>query len=550
MTVVNQEQDLRLQLLNALLTTPHRKLGEVYEVHRQIATSDPRFYVRLATWYGDHGDVRDHGEMFVVTLCLSDFPGHRDVGLALLRRLPPYEVVRVVDFIHGRKTTRKVRVRSKLPKKLRVKLTPVTPSQPGFLTRIFGLIGGRCEAPDPVTVDTLVEQAPVANAKAVTESFGLFRTVPRSLRTEVVRYLREREADPEWFDSTVLVARKALKRLYAVLHVRPSERAQRVLFDEDPPRDSRLWALRVLSSLTDPAEQARAIVENAIPYRVAAGVIRQMTPAVLVALIEQMTPQELINNVASLKKRGAFDNADLKALIERKLDEARGAQRVSAYKAQKVLEVTSIGVDVERKLQAVTDRQVKAKGRIKRPTALLIDKSGSMSQAIEVGKRIGAMISAVCDDALYAYAFDTMAYPIEGGGDDVASWETALAGINAGGGTSCGAALEQMRFKLQYVEQIVLVSDGGENTPPLFADSIRKYRQTLSADPSVVIVRVQGDVNRLEQSCRNAGMVVDVLEFRGDYYALPNLVPLLARPSRLELLSEILDYPLPRRKSA
>ena len=36
----------------------------------------------------------------------------------------------------------------------------------------------------------------------------------------------------------------------------------------------------------------------------------------------------------------------------------------------------------------------------------------------------------------------------------------------------------------------------------------------------------------------------------GDYYALPNLVPLLARPSKLELLQEILEYPLPQRRPA
>ena len=38
-----------------------------------------------------------------------------------------------------------------------------------------------------------------------------------------------------------------------------------------------------------PAEQARAIVENAIPYRVAATVVRQMTPTVLLALIAVRT---------------------------------------------------------------------------------------------------------------------------------------------------------------------------------------------------------------------------------------------------------------------
>src|SRR5690348_9730732 len=101
------EQDQRLQILNTLLTTPHRDLAQTWPVHRDMVQRDPRFYVRLAAWYADHGDVRDHKELFVVALCLSDFPGHRDVGLALLRGMPPYEVARVVDFIHGRKKTRK-----------------------------------------------------------------------------------------------------------------------------------------------------------------------------------------------------------------------------------------------------------------------------------------------------------------------------------------------------------------------------------------------------------------------------------------------------------
>ncbi len=73
--------------------------------------------------------------------------------------------------------------------------------------------------------------------------------------------------------------------------------AQRILFDEDPPPDSRLFALRELAAASSPAEQARAIVAHRIPYRVAATVVRQMTPAVLVALVEQMSPQELINTL-------------------------------------------------------------------------------------------------------------------------------------------------------------------------------------------------------------------------------------------------------------
>src|SRR5689334_6893227 len=100
------EQDIRLTLLNTLLTTPHRNLSGIYPIHKQMIEQDPRFYMQVAAWYADHGDVRDHKEMFVINLCLSQFEGHRDVGLALLRNLPPYEVARVVDFIKGQEVTR------------------------------------------------------------------------------------------------------------------------------------------------------------------------------------------------------------------------------------------------------------------------------------------------------------------------------------------------------------------------------------------------------------------------------------------------------------
>jgi len=554
-TAITQEQDLRLRLLNTLLTTPHRDLAEIHPVHAEMAKQDPRFYVRLAAWYFDQGDVRDHKEMFVVTLVLSEFPGHRDTGLALLRKLPPYEVCRVLDFVHGRKTTRKL-VKAAPKAKAKTRATPKAKyrleAKPGVLTRVARLVTGA--ATPPARIDIPVPAAAPAEPKVTlkTETFGLFRNPPRSLRTEIVRYLREREADSEWFDGSVLVARKAIKRLYALNHVKPGGRAQRILFDQDPPRDSRLFALRELAKATTPAEQARAILDNAIPYRVAATVVKQMTPTVLLALVERMSPQEVINNVASLTKRGAMDNADLKALIDRKLEQAKTASRVSAFKAAEAVAHASAAVpaDVRAKLEAVSDAQVKAKGRIKRPTALLIDKSGSMSLAIELGKRIGAMISAVCEQDLFVYAFDTMAYPIERAGEDLASWERALLGITAGGGTSCGVALETMRLKGQYVEQIILVTDEGENQGPLFVPTLAKYREAVKADPNVCIVRVPGSTTGVETQCRKAGVNVDVFQFGGDYYALPNLVPLLSKPSKLELLMEILDYPLPQRKSA
>ncbi|HNT77945.1 MAG TPA: hypothetical protein PKH77_23270, partial [Anaerolineae bacterium] len=382
---------------------------------------------------------------------------------------------------------------------------------------------------------------------------GLFRNVPRSLKTEITHYLREREASPERFDGAALHARKTLKRLYASLHIQPSARAQAILFDDAPPPDSRLYALKVIGQAQTPAEQARVIVENAIPYRVAAAIIKQMTPTVLVALINSMSPQELINTLGALKRHGAFENADVKALIESKLADAKSADRVSAYKAKVAAQAVGADAALVEQLDAVTEAQVKATGVIKRPTALLIDKSGSMTVAIEVGKQLGAMISAICEADLFAYAFDTAAYPVQpkrgllGGAPSLAAWEKALTGIQAGGATSCGVALDWMRKQNQRVEQIVMITDEQENRAPLFENAYQEYVEALAVRPAVIFVKVGTALDTLERVCAKLGVAPNAFTFRGDYYALPNVIPLLTRPSMAELVMEILAYPLPER---
>jgi hypothetical protein len=275
-----------------------------------------------------------------------------------------------------------------------------------------------------------------------------------------------------------------------------------------------------------------------------------MSPMVVAALIDVMTPQELINNVASLQKRGAMDNPDIKKLVEDKLEAARKDRRVSAYKARVAAEAAGATGELAAALEEVTDAQIKSKGRITRPTALMIDKSGSMNVAIEVGKQLGAMISAVCASELYAYAFDTVAYPVTAPGTSLTDWEAALKAIQAGGGTSCGVAIERMQKKTQRVEQIVMVTDEGENTPPRFADAYRSYAEALGVRPSVIFVKVGNASTLLETACYELGVAPQVFEFKGDYYSLPNVIPLLAYPSLSEMVMEILDYPLPKRQAA
>jgi hypothetical protein len=84
----NTERDLRLEMLNSLLTTPHRKLEQVAEIHKLIVELDPIFYGHLAVWYQRNGDVRDHKEVFVAHLLTSDLVEHRNAGFVMLQEFP------------------------------------------------------------------------------------------------------------------------------------------------------------------------------------------------------------------------------------------------------------------------------------------------------------------------------------------------------------------------------------------------------------------------------------------------------------------------------
>lgn len=471
------ERDLRLEMLDSLLTTPRRDLGLVASLHSQMLKIDPLFYGRLAVWYQKHGDVRDHKEVFIAHLLASDMLEHRDAGYVLVQDLPPYQVARVVRFMKE-----------------------------------------------------------------------VLNKLPRSTRTAVEHYLRSRETSTEVFDRAALRGRKAMKSLYAGLHVKPSEHADLVLFKNSPPEGSLPWKLKVLAATEDSAEQARLIVEHRIPYTVAVGAVGKVTPTVLIALISAMSPAEVINNIGSLKRRGAMDHPQIKELIDAKLLKAGSDKRVSAFKAQVAADAVGVDAATREQLAQVTNEQVRRHGRIRKPTAILVDKSSSMTNAIELGKRIAAMISGITDAELHVFAFDTLPYRIGCSGTELSDWEKAFRGIHAGGATSVGCAIEAMRMKNIRVEQIIIITDEEENTAPLVGRAWETYQDAMKIAPNVVILRVGYASTIVQTSLKRAGAQVDTLTFQGDYYALPNLIPLLTRPSRLELLMEILETPLPARQ--
>jgi alanine dehydrogenase len=100
-----------------------------------------------------------------------------------------------------------------------------------------------------------------------------------------------------------------------------------------------------------------------------------------------------------------------------------------------------------------------------------------------------------------------------------------------------------------YVEQVVIITDEDETSDPKFCDVYPKYVEEMKIKPHVVIVRVGTVKPVLSESLKRNSITHDIYTPEGkDYYGLPGLISLLSRNSKLDLVYEIMDFPLPKRK--
>lgn len=385
------------------------------------------------------------------------------------------------------------------------------------------------------------------------------KMLPRSFKGEIRNYLAALENNENRFDRAVLGSRKALKALYRTAHASPGRRAQLILFEDAPPIDSLPGVVRIIQNTPEQSARARLIVEHNLPWTVATSLINADTPAGLIALINAMTPAQLMNNMASIRKAGAFNNAEVTSLVRLKLGQAKTDKRVSAYKASTAalssgLPDDETGETIREALEDVRTTQTRAVARITRPTALLVDKSSSLNAAIDFAKQVGAMIAGVTDAPLFVWAFDSAPIPVQAPEtDNIGAWERAFLGIRASGETSIGAGVQALRIRKQTVEQIVIITDEGENRSPTFATAYQQYAAEMGVRPNVILILVgRHDPQRpVQNACRTLDVECNVLtpqEDKGTDYALPNLLPLLTRRGMVDLIMDIMDTRLPQRR--
>lgn len=365
----------------------------------------------------------------------------------------------------------------------------------------------------------------------------------RIARTAVKTFLRRREADVEWFDECCIRDSKSMKYLYATLRIKPGPRAEQILFQGRPPTGSRVEAVKKLFRLKGrPDQQASLIREHHIHFTTARGAVTNYTPAVLRALVEVMTPAQLITNLSFIEKRGGLRDEGLRRVVAGKLEHAVTESRVSEFKALVAMQQLNLDRTMADQLLEMIGQRLRRRGVIRESTALLVDKSGSMESCITIGRLLASLCSTICDADMWVEAFDSASFRVSPSRRNFGGWEEAFRRVRASGATSVGVSVRKLQD--EDFTQLVLISDGEENTRPFFVEEVQEYERRWNRKLKIVWIRVGSAGQELESQMSRARLLVTRIDFKGDYYNLPNVVPLLCSGEHRQLVEEVLACPL------
>lgn len=373
------------------------------------------------------------------------------------------------------------------------------------------------------------------------------------LKKGVKMYLNARQGG-KLAERSLLTHKHSLKQLFKMYHVRPSKYVQHILFGDGykPTHEAQKMPFRdryprgsvfdLVSRLKNmpPKEAAGVILTRDIPFIVAIGAlggIKDKTD-IIMALLDKATGNQLINFTNSLSKMGVFENPTLSAAYDAAIERAKKDKRTSTLKSG---QVKTVSKKAAVKLKDLGDEKLAQLGGIEGDWLVLGDKSTSMRESIEIAKEISALVSQQVKGKVYLIFFNSDPQFMDVSGKDLDEIKNRTKGVRSSGMTSIGVGIDYILQRNLIVNGIIIVSDGGENTRPLFGEAYNNYVSKFGLEPTVYHIRVKGDPDRL----LNSKVRIEKLQFGKDidYNSLPNLIPML-RANRYQLLDEVMEAPL------
>lgn len=434
---------------------------------------------------------------------------------------------------------------------------------------------GTSEFPDALVENSLAHlclQPPRELLKALLFAFKqnhLPARRKRLLESVVRRYLRHKEAIPQKWAHLAASQRKALKGLYKISHSGAPEWVSTALFG-DWHKEKRAYPHgSIFADISNLAQMPPNVVAATIqkwhlsPLVVSGAMAGSKTKlkdsGVVQATMDQMSDTQLINNAASLERKGAAKDGALKSTFRKKV-----ARAVKGNKATLKTSVAAAQVEDEgmrELLHELQERQIaaqKAAGKgIEGDWIVIVDRSISQDVAIKIGIHIGAALSKFVTNKVWLVFCNTEPTPMEVTGKTLEQINGQAQFMFAAGGTSYGVALAWAQEKGLRFDGAVVVGDGGENSLPLYPQAYLEYEKFVGkkiptyffqtyCDPKYRSFGSNGHPDQFANTMRRAGLTFtanDITSGAVDFYAIPGMVAGISA-NKFGLVEKILACPL------
>ncbi len=366
---------------------------------------------------------------------------------------------------------------------------------------------------DPKLVDRVVK---VANTKyAVPGYLNDASHFPMTLRTAIKKYIKYREAHPEYVEGIKKAALgRVLKRLYVAMRLKPSEEVVKILRwkRKDMPIDfgERLFDFEDLTDL----QIAKIIRNEQLSYLGVIGELyrigKKISPVIAVALLESATGNQAVIMRATFEDAGILKDPEVMELYKKKIREAK----TTLDRAHTVSETASQAVKQALAEARAETRQKETAGIGK--IYVHIDDSGSMRTARDFAIDRGAILAECVNNprenfrwGIFGSTGQEVPLPREFVKDAFAA---ELFPFRQGGSTNCFALYNKARAF--GADTDIFISDG-EHTDGNLETKIRKYHEEhpeVAKPKACVVVWFGSWQNLIKDAYEANGIPVSVIK--------------------------------------
>ena len=289
------------------------------------------------------------------------------------------------------------------------------------------------------------------------------------------------------------------------------------------------------------AEICETIETQHLSYKEAVGRLPKgmgLTPAILAVLVPSLSDRDLRILTPTLEELGLMAEADIRARWEKAVasaEDQRSLHIAKNVKTKALRDKLEEAADAAAK-KAVTEATKDADVRV----MVLIDKSGSMNNAIERLKEVlSRILAGFPAEKVHIATFDTVGTVLKPKAASRAAVQHMLKGLSASGGTVHGAGLYAFHNAGVRVPEgakliVIVIGDEAGESGKAFADAFSRY--AYKPDAVALLLSVSGAAQRgntVVGCAAELGLpfsMVDVEQFDDPYQVTRVLGALLEAP--------------------